>query len=276
MRYSNPEIPEGINVSKRHPLKEFIILTSGVIGCIFIVVFILSLMAEKLAVHVPFSTEREMTSSFMERYKSDGKMQTYLQTMADGLAADMNLPEDMSITVHYVDDNVKNAYATLGGHIFIHQGLIGIIPNENALAMVLAHEIAHIKHRHPIIAMGRGVVLGLLFSAISGISSNKIVGDAVNSAGMIAVMNFSRDQEREADKTGIIAVAKYYGHVAGALDLFRALLKYEGKNRLSVPAFLSTHPLDKERIAGLTRYAKEHGWQMDREVRALPGFVRDR
>ena len=60
MDYSNPEIPEGINTSKDNPLKEFFVLTIGVFGAIVLVVTILSLLAEKLAIYVPFSLEQQL------------------------------------------------------------------------------------------------------------------------------------------------------------------------------------------------------------------------
>ena len=50
----------------------------------------------------------------------------------------MDLPKDMSITVHYSTDKTVNAMATLVGNIIIFQGLIDVLPNENALAMVMA------------------------------------------------------------------------------------------------------------------------------------------
>ena len=55
MEYSNPEIPENINTTKEHPLKEFFILSGGIIGCIVVAVLVLSLLAETLAARIPFS-----------------------------------------------------------------------------------------------------------------------------------------------------------------------------------------------------------------------------
>lgn len=52
--------------------------------------------------------------------------------------------------------------ATPGGHVIIYRGLLEKIPNENTLVMLLGHEIGHIKLRHPVKALGKGVVIGLL------------------------------------------------------------------------------------------------------------------
>ena len=276
MEYSNPKIPEGINTTAENPLKEFFILSFGVLGLIFISVIILSLAAEKLAVYVPFMTEqsliREMWTNIDPETESETNKQAreYLQSLSDRLAEHMQLPDDMEITVHYMEEDIVNAFATIGGHIFIYQGLLDKLDSENALAMVVAHEMAHVYHRHPIIAMGRGVVIGLLLSAISGASSDLFVGQVVSETGMIALLNFNRDQEREADITALTAVNDLYHHVAGTNDLFKALMQVHEADEAEPPVFLSTHPLTQDRIDDLIDYAQEKGWDTDTKLTPIP------
>jgi predicted Zn-dependent protease len=275
MEYSNPKIPEGINTTTENPLKEFFILSIGVLGLIFAAVIVLSLAAEKLAVYVPFETEQslipEWTQIDVETESETGKQtREYMQSLSDRLAVHMQLPEEMKISVHYIEGDIVNAFATIGGHIFIYQGLLDKLDSENALSMVIAHEMAHVYHRHPIIAMGRGVVIGLLLSAISGVSSDLFVGQVVNETGMIALLNFSRDQESEADITALNAVNGLYRHVAGTNDLFKALMQSHGTDELEPPVFLSTHPLTQERIEDLIKYTEEKGWDTDTELTPIP------
>jgi len=280
MEYSNPKIPEGINTTGEHPLKDFFILSIGVLGLIFIAVIVLSLAAEKLAVYVPFETEQslipEMWTQIESTTESETSKQTreYLQSLSNRLAMYMQLPEKMEITVHYVEEDIVNAFATIGGHIFIYQGLLDELHSENALAMVIAHEMAHVYHRHPIIAMGRGVVIGLLLSAISGANSDLFVGQVINETGMIALLNFNRDQEREADITALNAVNGMYHHVAGTNDLFRALMQAHEPDELEPPVFLSTHPLTQDRIDDLIEYAQKKGWDTDTELTPIPENLR--
>ncbi len=276
MEYSNPKIPEGINTTDEHPLKDFFILSVSVLGLIFIAVIVLSLAAEKLAVYVPFETEQslipEMWTQIESTTESESSKQAreYMQSLSDRLAVYMQLPEKMEITVHYVEEDIVNAFATIGGHIFIYQGLLYELHSENALAMVIAHEMAHVYHRHPIIAMGRGVVIGLLLSAISGANSDLFVGQVINETGMIALLNFNRDQEREADITALNAVNGMYHHVAGTNDLFRALMQAHEPDELEPPVFLSTHPLTQDRIDDLIEYAQKKGWETDTELTPIP------
>ena len=280
MEYSNPKIPEGINTTDEHPLKEFFILSVGVLGLIFIAVIILSLLAETLAVYVPFETEQDLIPEIWTQIEPEIESETskqtreYMQSLSDRLAVHMQLPEEMEITVHYIEDDIVNAFATIGGHIFIYQGLLDELHSENALAMVIAHEMAHVYHRHPIIALGRGVVIGLLLSAISGANSDLFVGQIINETGMIVLLNFNRDQESEADITALNAVNGLYHHVAGTNDLFKALMQAHDPDELEPPVFLSTHPLTQDRIDDLIDYAQEKGWDTDTELTPIPQNLR--
>jgi len=276
MEYSNPKIPEGINTTVEHPLKEFFILSVEILGIIFCAVIILSLAAEKLAVYVPFKTEQSLIP---ERWsgaspEKDNQIREYLQSLSNQLVDHMQLPDDMEITVHHMEEDIINAFATIGGHIFIYQGLLDELDSENALAMVVAHEMAHIYHRHPIIAMGRGVVIGLLLSAISGASSDLFVGQVIGETGMIALLNFNRDQEREADITALNAVNGLYHHVAGTNDFFKALIQIHGSESSEPPVFLSTHPLTQDRIDNLTEYSQDKGWDIDAKLTPFPQNLR--
>ncbi len=280
MEYSNPKIPEGINTSVENPLKEFFILSVGVLGIIFFAVIILSLAAEKLAIYIPFKMEQDLIPEMWAQAEPETESEIskrtreYLQSLSDQLADHMQLPEEMEITVHYIEGDTVNAFATIGGHIFIYQGLLDELESENSLAMVIAHEVAHIFHRHPIIAMGRGVVIGLLLSAISGASGDLFVGQIVSETGMIALLNFTRDQEREADITALTAVNGLYHHVAGTNDLFRVLMAAHDLDSIEPPLFLSTHPLTQDRIDDLTQYAHGQGWTTEATLAPFPQELR--
>ncbi len=84
----------------------------------------------------------------------------------------------MAVTAHYVTDDTINAFATLGGHLMVYQGLMRRMPGENALANVIGHEIGHVKLRHPVSSMGRGLVI--LFSSVVP-EENRITPDRYRS-----------------------------------------------------------------------------------------------
>ncbi|MDH4133887.1 MAG: M48 family metalloprotease, partial [Gammaproteobacteria bacterium] len=185
MRYENPKIPEGINVTPEHPLKEFAQLVVGIGVLTVVIVAVLAWTAESIAQRIPFETELQIASQYRGKLPPRGPVADNLQALADRLAVAMALPPEMKITVHYVDDKTVNAMATLGGHIIVFRGLLEKMPSENALSMVLAHEIAHIRHRHPLMALGRGVVIGLALSTVAGFSGNDVTGRALGDAGLL-------------------------------------------------------------------------------------------
>lgn len=261
MSYENRQVPEGINVSQEHPLKEFSALLIALAAIVLALVIVLSLAASYLAPLVPFHLEQKIVdqtgTDWIKGESLDEEQQVieqYLKTLGNELAAQMDLPDEVALTIHYNNSEVVNAFATLGGHIVIHGGLLSEMPHENALAMVMAHEIAHIKHRHPIVASGRGLTVGLALAAIGGATDSAATGWLINMLGTGSISSFSRGQEAEADVEALHALNAYYGHVAGAADLFEALGHHSEMGKLL--EFFGTHPADKDRIAVIENFAQ--------------------
>jgi predicted Zn-dependent protease len=275
-RYENPRIPEGINVTEENPLKEFALLATGISAAVIVIVTVLSLLAGHLARYVPFAQERALLSRVEVGWlkaKPDGaprQKEQYLQALADRLARGLDLPADIRVTVHYDDAPTVNAMATLGGHIVVYQGLIDKLPNENALAMVVAHEMAHIRHRHPIVAMGRGFAVMLALTTLAGMGDG-MMQQWVGNMGMLSVLTFSRAQEEEADADAIAAVQRSYGHVGGAAAFFESVAAQPAA--LKVPQILSTHPDHAGRIERIRRFEREHPARGGGELQPLPEYM---
>ena len=271
LEYSNPEIPEGINTSTTHPIKEFLWLTGGVMTAITALVLVLVLLADILISYIPFSVEQKISLPEVEANAETGPLPDYLQSLADRIARAEGLPEDMKITVHYLDNETVNAFATLGGHIFFFRGLLEKLPSENALAMLMAHEIAHIKHRHPIRSLGRGVIVGLALSVISTGAGNAIIERFLGSAGYLTILKYNRDMESQADETAIHAMKAIYGHLGGADELFKILQEEAGRSE--PPVFFSTHPLTEDRLYEIKIHTSKHAAQAGDNITPLPpGF----
>ena len=275
--YENPEIPEGINVSPTHPLKDFALLVGGISALILLAVLALSLLAGQLARHVPFAQERALASS-LGRWLPDApakplhqQRQQYLQQLAERLSTAMELPPEMTLTVHYSPADTVNALATLGGHIVVFQGLIDTLPSENALAMVMAHEIAHIRHRHPIVATGRGFAVMLALSSLAGIGDGAMQ-QWLTGVGMLPVLSFSRNQEEEADADALQAMLRGYGHVGDAAAFFEHISRQEPM--LQTPALFNTHPGHEERIKHIRDFAQRQSPQAAPAPVPLPDFMK--
>jgi predicted Zn-dependent protease len=150
-----------------------------------------------------------------------------------------------------------NAFAFFGGHIGIHTGLIYNAKNESELASVLAHEVSHVTQRHiarSIEARQKSSPLQIasLLGSILLAAVNPEVGMAAisvsNAASAQSSINYTRQNEKEADRVGIGILANAGFDPNGASSFFGILAE---KNRLkSTPlAFLLTHPLPESRIA---------------------------
>lgn len=283
MIIENPVMPEGINVSKIHPLAEMVMLLTGVIAVGFALTIALAYVAGYFADQISFETEVSMIESFADKLPGIGKdadpaaiaIQEKLQGLADRIAVVQELPEGMEITVHYSEDDVVNAFATLGGHIFIYKGLIDQLESENSLAMVVAHEIAHIKNRDPIRSLARAVGVSLAFAMVLGSSESGGSDELISSVSTLTSLDFSRSQETDADEIALASVMALYGHVQGSTDLFNVLLAMESEVGVTPPEFLSTHPVSTNRIHHLDELADQGGWTTKGELMPINQYTRD-
>lgn len=271
--YTNPELPDDVNVSKTHPLAEFARLSAGLVLVTVTVLVTLMLAADYFAKYIPFSAEVKVARQFDQTLPHTDAISTYLRSLADKLERANPLPEGMQVNVRYSSDDVTNAFATLGGNIVVYRGLLKRVSSENALAMVLAHEIAHVKLRHPVSAMGRGVVLGVAVGSISAATGSDIASRVLGSAGLLTALSFNRSQESDADVDGLAAVAKLYGHVNGADEVFLVMQNELAKSPAQAPEFLRTHPLEPQRIEDLHLLAQRKGWSLGGELTPLPDDV---
>ena len=273
VQYGNPQPPEGINVSATHPLLDFLRLVGGLLVIAALAIGAAVLLAEKLAPYIPFSAEEQIAARFPLEPPAPGPIPAYLRTLASRIAAVHDLPPGMAIRIHYVDKPTVNAFATLGGNIVVFRGLLERMPSENALAMVISHEMAHVKLRHPITTLGRGLAVGAAVATISSGAGSDLAGRTLGPAGLLTTMSFSRAQERAADADALRALVGLYGHARDADAVFRVLGEEGADYPVASPAWLRTHPLGQERIDAILEAARGNGWSLAGDVQPLPAFI---
>ena len=275
MKVRNVKVPEGINVSKHRPLADLFVLTAGAIG-VFLALGLLAFMIGAYGGrYLPMSWENALAASVFEGEaaeempEADRRAKATLQALADRMTANMDLPDDLHITVHYLDEPDINAFATLGGHVFVLRGLIERVPHENALAMVMAHEIAHAANRDVAANMGGALLLQLVLGTVTGMSPETAEG-LIWGPNALLLRQFSREAESRADRAALAAVVAEYGHIAGADAFFRIMLDATGETLPEQgPEFLSTHPLTEKRIKALGKLAEARGWAAEGEMTPL-------
>src|SRR5437660_5471072 len=158
-----------------------------------------------------------------------------------------------------IKDPAINAFAVPGGFVFLHDGLVIASSSESELAGVMAHETAHVTQHH----IGRMIadqskqslttaaaLLGaILLGAIGG--GQAIEGGIVAAQGMAVQhqINFTRDNEWEADRVGIGCLAGAGFDPNGMGQMFETMSRHEGLAATYIPAMLVDHPVTTDRIA---------------------------
>lgn len=279
MEYSNPKIPEEINYSKENPLKEFIVLGVGVFLVLGAFVVVVHLLAQNFAHLIPFRYEKNLFPATAWILQDDSNVevinrekQDYLQELTEKLANQVGIPAEIDLHVNYIDNEVINGGATLDGNILIFQGLLDAVKSENELAFVLAHEIAHIKQRHPIKSLSSGLLISIALSIITG-SVDSSVSGALVSVSMLTSLKFSRTQESHADEIALHALHAYYGHVHGSHDFFMHMKAMEILPDLL--KFTNTHPGTDKRIAHIQTLLQQRHYDNahTNPLKELPPFL---
>ncbi|THU05279.1 M48 family metallopeptidase [Lampropedia puyangensis] len=273
--YENPSVRDDVNVAPHSAVGEFAKLSIALAASVVLLVVALTWGFRWLAPWIPFSYEQRIAAPIVEQLTKDrgtSPAQSYLQHLAEQLAAHMDFPKGMSVQVHWSDSTVPNAFATLGGHITIYQGLIHSVQTENGLAMVLAHELAHVRHRDPLVSAGSGLILASSLGAVLGSGAESIVG---KTSAALMQLQFSRQQERAADAVALRALHAYYGHASGA-DEFFSTMQQAGKTWAAHNAatFLQTHPGTEQRIADIRAFVAATAVKDEVQLTPLPDFLR--
>ncbi|HEY9078797.1 M48 family metallopeptidase [Magnetovibrio sp.] len=272
IKYANPKPPEGINSGGYRPGREFFVLGATLAVIVGVVLAMVFRFGEWVAPHVPFAWEKRLEGPFVEKFQNDKPVspgiQARLQALVDNLGAEMDLADDVVLTVRFVDDDMVNALATVGGNIFVYRGLLERLQTQDALAMVLAHEIAHVKHRDVLAALGSGVLVSIASTFVLGDGGG--VSDLLGHEMLFAMLHFSRAKERRADLDAMSAVVKVFGHCGGAVDLFEVFKAVERETgTVRNTELFTSHPLTPNRLMALRTLAKAQGWPMDGPRRPL-------
>ena len=182
---------------------------------------------------------QELVKSGRAKAYDNTEINSYINDIGQRLAQ-TSQRSDIPYIFQVVDDDSINAFATMGGYVYINKGLIAAADNEAELASVIGHEIGHIAGRHGIEQMrNRAISQGLLSAA--GVDRNNAVQIGVELA--VSRPN-GRSDELEADRFGLENIIQANYAPAGILGFMQKLLNQGG----STPGFLSTHPATSERI----------------------------
>lgn len=218
---------------------------------------------------------RSVAASILNAYTvyDNAPLTEYVNNVVQVLAINSERPELYNgYCVAILDTDQINAFATSGGHIFVTRGLLSCASSEDALAAVLAHEIAHIQLAHGIEAIksdrnnnavGSTVVAGLVVMTMDNDSDSLFspenvlsYGNAINT-GVSTLMDkgYSKSQEYDADATAL-KIMEATGYNPFAMTDMLSLLKERQPH--SSGGFSDTHPSAENRLKKVKKELKKY------------------
>jgi len=260
MKYTPRHSGSNVNVTPNSPLREFFLLTAGLLGMIIVIYLVLGLAVDLIVPHISTDLENKMGGLFvgsLEAKDSDSKRGTYVRSLVEELQ-DRCARLPYLFKVHVRQSPTVNAVALPGGHIIVYTGLLDKVASENELAFVLAHDMGHFAHRDHLRGMGRAVVFITISTLLLGTDSSisKMLANALN----LTEMSFSRKQETRADEFALETLYCDYGHVVGATDFFEKISKSENPGKFG--HYLASHPESRKRISHLENIIRSRGFKL--------------
>jgi beta-barrel assembly-enhancing protease len=188
----------------------------------------------------------------------DAEVSEYINNIGERLASQSAMGGQ---NFHYfvIKETSINAFAVSGGYVFINAGLVLATSTESELAGVMAHETAHITQHHIARMLADqskqslttvAALLGaILLGAIGGGQAAEGAIAATQGMAVQHQINFTRDNEWEADRVGIGYLAGAGFDPYGMGSMFETMAHHTGLAATYIPAMLIDHPMDSDRIA---------------------------
>jgi len=169
------------------------------------------------------------------------------------IAAAGGNPAEWEVEVFQSDQ--LNAFALPGGKIGFYTGILDLMENDDQIAAVMGHEVAHVNYEHASKRAGRAAQtqfgLGLAGSALSGSANANLWMSALGLGAQVGnALPFSRSHESEADKVGLRYMVRAGYNPEAAVNFWQKMSEAKGEGS-APPEFLSTHPADATRIRQL-------------------------
>ena len=206
---------------------------------------------------------RAVGAVILEKYRpfQDESAITYVNVLGQTLANASDRPETFG-GYHFLilDSDEINAFAAPGGLIFITRGMLACCRNEGALAAVLAHEIGHVQSKHGLQAIKKSrITTALTTIGVEGTKTfageglatlTQTFGESITDITKTLVNNgYSREFEREADRSAILILERVGYNPNGLVDMLREMDKRLKPGGLD---FAKTHPAPKNRIEDIS------------------------
>jgi beta-barrel assembly-enhancing protease len=206
--------------------------------------------------------EEKLSEDFLRNIKrqyeivDDDFAQDYINRLGQYLTRSLET-KHFPYNFHIIVSSELNAFAGPAGHIFIFTGLIDTMDEIDELAAVICHEIGHVTSRHISERIEQNKKIGL--ATLAGILAGSMLGGEVAdtvitgsvAAGIQKQLNYSRDDERQADQLAVKYMDQAGLDPAGMVRALSKLQRGSLSGSGNVPSYLLTHPTSPERMADI-------------------------
>ncbi|WDN87233.1 hypothetical protein BuS5_00201 [Desulfosarcina sp. BuS5] len=216
------------------------------------------------AIAITAREEEDMGLKFMEMAKrhfefiEDPVIIKYINKIGNRIIATLP-PQPFKYHFYMIKQDVYNAFAVPGGHVFINSGLFEAMEGEDELAGILGHEISHVLCRHISQRIARSskvgiaTMAGMIAGILLGIDGSGSAASAMTitsaAAGQSAMLAFSRENEMQADQIGLKLLSKAGYSAQGLLTMLKKIRDKSWFGSKEIPSYLMTHPAVEDRIA---------------------------
>lgn len=200
-----------------------------------------------------FASQTEQEAEIID----DTLVNNYIDRLGKKIASFSKRP-NLEYSFKVINTKDINAFTVGGGRVFVNRGLIDHVDNESELAGVLAHEIGHNVGKHVAKKISKTLLYNGILTATGELIKTesdkwaKIFEQAGGVVAFFSLMDFSRDEEREADFLGVYNLYAVGYDPNGMVTLFDKFKKLEGSEPSAFEMFFRTHPKSSERMENTT------------------------
>ncbi len=183
--------------------------------------------------------------------ETDPLLNAYVQGVAGNLWNQVER-KDVPYSVKIIKDSQVNSFATVGGFVYVNEGLIDFVQSDDELAGVMGHETGHIERRHVLTANSKAEILDILFGIASIFSPILYEFGGLAEAGLMAKV--SREDEIQADRYGLLLMSRAGYDPEAMVTVMAHLGVLQDEHDDAVSKYLEDHPDPKARVAHLMGY----------------------
>lgn len=245
-------------------IKAHILFTAFIFAIIGLGYFyVLPFVAEKSVVLIPEDYDSHLGSTFFEQNMLFSDVDIEKTKALNLFAKELNLKNTKRLKFTVVNSEMVNAFALPDGNIVVFSGILNTMKEYDELVGLIGHEVAHVNHRHSMKMVCRNLSGYLFVSAVLGDANGVMatIGDNVNS---LQSLSYSRKFEHEADVEGFEIIALNKVNPKGMSNLFKRL---QNEEVVTIPEFLSSHPVTTERIRDINELIKTKPFQLKENLK---------